>query len=75
MKKKLIKIGYKKEPRLDANRYVVRIGKHVKDVWRWTYHYPRTKKEVVQIAKSAAKGSIVEVFSAAHNFIQAYEVK
>ena len=36
------------------------------------FHYCANLKETKSVAQKAPKGAVIEVFSAVHNFIQAY---
>ncbi len=69
----LTKIAYKKEPKLSVHKYVVTISKKKEGVWHTSFKYCVSQKEVKAVANKASKGSIIEVFSAVHNFVQAYE--
>jgi hypothetical protein len=69
----LAKIGYPKEPKLHVHHYVVTVLTHKKDGAAYTkFHYCVNLKEVKAVAKKAKKGSVIEVFKADHNFVQAY---
>lgn len=69
----LTKIGYPKEPKLHVHRYVVQvITTPKKGPAHIQFHYCLNLKEVKAVATKAKKGAVVEVFSAVHNFVQAY---
>ena len=67
------KIGYPKEPKLHVHRYVVQvITTPKKGAAKTQFHYCANLKETKAVALKAPKGAVIEVFSAVHNFIQAY---
>lgn len=70
----LKKLAYSREPKLHVHRYVVAMGKRKGKKWTAAFHYCASLKEVKKLSKKASAGTIVEVFSATHNFVQAYEV-
>lgn len=70
------KIAYAKEPKLHVHRYVVTVLTHKKDgACNTKFHYCANLKEVKALVKKCASGSVIEVFKADHNFIQAYYVE
>lgn len=68
------RIKYSQEPTLHVHRYIVRIGK----VWnktgfQWKYRYCLNLKEVREQMKTYEKKCcVIEVFSANHNFREAW---
>lgn len=74
---KLKKVAYKKEPKLHVHRYIVTSGREVgrgkNKKWKTTFHYCVNWKEVREFAKSQPEGTLIEVYKAEHNFVQAYE--
>lgn len=73
----LQKYALRNEPKLKIHRYVVSIGKNCKKskCWNVKFHYCSNRNEVRSVQARAAKGAIVEVYSAVHNFLYAGEVK
>lgn len=68
---KLKKVAYKKEPILHVHRYVVMYFKPKSKITK--YAYCQSMKEVREMSSKLPKGTVVEVFRATHNFIQAFE--
>lgn len=71
--KKLQKVAYKTEPKLHVHRYVVAIHRKVGKMWKTGFWYCSSLKDVKSRCEKVPKGAIIEVFSAVHNFVQAYE--
>lgn len=69
----LKKVAYSKEPKLHVHRYVVQIHRKTKDGWKSGFWYCSSQKDVKERCANVPKGAIIEVFSAVHNFVQAYE--
>lgn len=69
----LKKVAYSKEPKLHIHRYIVAIHRKVGKVWKTGFWYCTSQKEVKQRSAKVPKGAIIEVYSAVHNFVQAYE--
>lgn len=69
----LKKVAYSKEPKLQVHRYVVQIHRKTSTGWMTGFWYCMSQKEVKQRCEKVPKGAIIDVFSAVHNFIQAYE--
>lgn len=62
------RIAYKEEPVLHVHRYIVQVIKDGKT----KYHYVKNLKEVQAVKNKTCKGSVIEVFKAQHNFVQAF---
>ena len=62
------RIAYKEEPVLHVHRYIVQIIKNGKTRFKYCVNL----KEVQQEKNKAAKGSVIEVYKAQHNFHQAF---
>ncbi len=69
----LKKVAYSKEPKLHVHRYVVAIHRETSSGWKTGFWYCTSQKEVRARCEKVPKGAIIEVFSAVHNFVQAYE--
>lgn len=67
------RIKYGKEPVLHVHRYILAIGRKTKKGWTWGFRYVANLKEVREARDEAAKGSIVEVYEAHHNFREAWK--
>lgn len=70
----LKKLGYKKEPKLRVHKYVVTVSRSKKDGWHSAFKYCVSLNEVKQVCDKASVGSIIEIYKADHNFVQAYQV-
>ncbi len=66
-----IRVKKGKEPVLHVHRYIV-VASRGKRSGFW---YCASLKEVREIRDRQRKGTIVEVFSAVHNFREAWEIK
>lgn len=65
------KIAVKKEPSLLIHNWVVVIKKGA----RKRHYYCMTKKEVESVVRSAAKGRVIEIYRAHHDFRQSVYVQ
>lgn len=73
----LKKVAYKREPRLHVHNWIVAVSKlkvdGKKKFWFTKYLYAVNMKEAKAMALKQTKGTIIEMYSAKHNFVQAYE--
>lgn len=71
---KFKRIAYKVEPTLKVHRHIVTVsGSGKGGAWNTKYHYCTNLKEVKAAKETANEGDIVEVYTADHNFRNAWE--
>jgi hypothetical protein len=70
------RIKYSKEPILHVHRYIVAVitvsKRPERNVTRTRFFYTENKKEARAIAHKARPGSVVEIYSAVHNFVEGW---
>jgi len=68
------RVKYGKEPVLHVHRYIVAVGRQKKNHWHTKFFYCQNLAEMRDRRDRAPnKGSVVEVYSATHNFREAWE--
>jgi hypothetical protein len=67
------RIKYGKEPYLNVHRYVVAVSCRKKSEWNTQYFFCWNLEEVKAQRDKARAGSVIEVYSATHNFREAWE--
>lgn len=68
---KLVRVKVGKEPHLHTHRYVVSVARKENT----KYHYCANLKEVDVVKREAAPGSLIRIYSAHHDFREAFEVQ
>lgn len=66
------RVKYAKEPVLHVHRYIVAIIRPGRTRCHTGFRYAGNLKDVREIRDAAPKGAVVEVYSANHNFREAW---